>query len=188
MNHRMEDPWLAADSRSLLGTPTLGPEASDWKRVSKAELEQMVGQRNFSRTVTSATYQSNDMAGPVTPNGTENWNREVSVTDGRDGFQVGQAAVPHSLGVLFIPGVYSARAECRRCHLREATGHLGEQRKWSSGVTIRWRRVHCRPRANRPRQQCPSTCCPRKRLRSSLLGASHRLFQQAEAEAVLSPL
>ena len=47
MENRVEDIWLAEIPSNSIGEPTLGPEVSDWKWVSKAELEQMVSRSEF---------------------------------------------------------------------------------------------------------------------------------------------
>ena len=47
--NRVEDIWLAEILRSSTDMPTLGPEVSDWKWVSKAELEQMTSRGDFFR-------------------------------------------------------------------------------------------------------------------------------------------
>jgi 8-oxo-dGTP pyrophosphatase MutT (NUDIX family) len=47
MQSRIEDLWLAEVSRNSTATPTLGAEVTDWKWVSKLELEQMVTRGDF---------------------------------------------------------------------------------------------------------------------------------------------
>lgn len=47
MENRIEDLWLAEVSRNSTDAPTLGSEVTDWKWVSKAELEQMVSRGDF---------------------------------------------------------------------------------------------------------------------------------------------
>jgi 8-oxo-dGTP diphosphatase len=49
MENRVEDIWLAKILGGSMSMPILGPEAADWKWVSKAELEQMASRGDFFR-------------------------------------------------------------------------------------------------------------------------------------------
>lgn len=49
MGNRVEDIWLAEILSNSIGVPTLGPEVTAWKWVSKYELENMVSRSEFFR-------------------------------------------------------------------------------------------------------------------------------------------
>jgi len=49
IENRVEDIWFAEILSGSMDMPTLGPEVTDWKWVSKAELEQMASRGNFFR-------------------------------------------------------------------------------------------------------------------------------------------
>jgi 8-oxo-dGTP pyrophosphatase MutT (NUDIX family) len=49
MENRVEDIWFAQILSNSTSMPALGPEAIDWKWVSKSELEQMASSGNFFR-------------------------------------------------------------------------------------------------------------------------------------------